>query len=84
MKAEGWKMRSKGEEQVVAEAGPGNCMGSLFFRRSLLKGPRNCGEKIDILGLLLITLRSQTDIRTQWVCGAGQGSSQKNQSPDSL
>lgn len=76
-------MMSKGEEHV-GNAGPGNHMGSLFFRRSLLKGSRKRGEKIDILALLLVTLRSQTEIRTQWVCRAGQGNSQKNQSPDSL
>lgn len=39
-------MMSKGEGQVVAEVGPGNHMGSLFFRRSLLKGSRKHGEKI--------------------------------------
>lgn len=77
-------MMSKGEGQVVAEVGPGNHMGSLFFRTSLLKESRKHGEKIDILALFLITLRSQTEIRTQWVCRAGQGSSQKNQSPNSL
>lgn len=32
MKAEGWKMMNTGEEQMVAEVGPGNHMGSLFFR----------------------------------------------------
>lgn len=84
MKAGGWKMMSKGEEQVVAEVGAGNHMGSLFFRRLLLKLSRKHDEKIDVLAPLLIALRSQTEIRAHWVCRAGQGSSQKNQSPNSL
>lgn len=59
-------------------------MGSPFFRKALLKGPRKHDEKIDILALLLMTLRSQTEIRTQWFCRAGQGSCQKNQTHGSL
>lgn len=50
-------MMSKGEEHVVGNAGPGNHMGSLFFRRSLLKGSRKRGEKIDILALLSVNIK---------------------------